>query len=274
MDDEYKDIQEALHDMRLRDEVCPDRESIWNNISSGIQGAGKTVVRTMHRPLAWSVAAAACIVIAVGCSVALATSGKTYSAEDGAIAIELPDHSSVEIDSASSLHVNRASFALSRRVKLDGGARFSGNHKAGLKVKTGNSLTKVLGTTFRVVENSEEIVVTCESGSLSVKTDAGKNVIGGGQKLLYRNGKVSIGPIVEPLPPFVDFDNESITSVLARISKIYEKDIEGIDGIKDSSSLTFSGRVTTSDMDEALAIVSLACGIDFGTDEEGGIYIK
>ncbi len=162
-------------DVRLDDAPAPDPsriEAMWTFLEHATAPAHRPALRRVERPAArpalqlvhphatrW-VALAACIVILFGVAVGLWTQRPTtLTAPVGqTFAATLPDGSSVQLNSGSTLVYRHGLFADTRQVELKGEAFFQVAHDAdAFVVQTFNTTATVVGTRFNVRSWGEDL---------------------------------------------------------------------------------------------------------------------
>jgi transmembrane sensor len=82
--------------------------------------------------------------------------------------IQLPDHSRVSINAASTLSYKPMLWKLSRKVKMEGEAFFEVQAGRKFEVISGTGTTQVVGTTFNIYSRNSDYQVTCLSGKVKV----------------------------------------------------------------------------------------------------------
>jgi ferric-dicitrate binding protein FerR (iron transport regulator) len=133
--------------------------------------------RSGQRRLFWAAAA----VLAIGLAITIVLQPIRYQAPTGKVlSITLPDRSSVQLNSGSSLERNRLFGWFGRSVSLSGEAFFDVSPNRGsFEVTTFNSRVEVVGTRFNVraweTDLNPETIVFVESGRVRVVARANEN---------------------------------------------------------------------------------------------------
>jgi len=175
------------------------QDEVWNELQQKIsEGPHVEVVSLTHRILQWS--AAAILVVLVGLLGLVSTYTKEVECLPGEHQlVQLPDHSTVELNAASKLTYYPLKWKLERKLKLEGEAYF--NVKKGRKfyVRSQNGTTTVLGTSFNIYAREKEYRVTCLTGKVEVSSGDRQKV-----ELLPNNhaelekGKLVVKKMFEP----------------------------------------------------------------------------
>jgi ferric-dicitrate binding protein FerR (iron transport regulator) len=171
----------------------------------------------------------------------------------GQYQVVLSDGTKVWINAASSLRYPVAFQDDTRVVELDGEAYFEVAKDASrpFEVRVGRMQVQVLGTSFNIKAYPGEKVAktTLVSGAVRVKEDEAEVSLKPGQEArVYKKGAISLIPDAD-----VDaaiawknslfwFDNESIESIMGKISRWYDVDVE----IKGDFSRHFTGSLPRS----------------------------
>lgn len=87
---------------------------------------------------------------------------------------QLPDQSTYMLNAGSRLAFDAANWADNREVQLEGEAYFSVEKGTTFTVSTAHGAVQVLGTRFNVRDRDGSLMVSCHSGKVAVKNQAGK----------------------------------------------------------------------------------------------------
>ncbi len=258
INNDYLNIEAILKDVKFKEEKFLRKEEICQSILDYIENDKRKRLRARHfimRSLA--TAAVAIVVFVTGAYWAMNT---TVTSGQDVMAIVLPDNSDVVMQPQTSIKYNRLAWVFKRDLSLEGCAEFSVTHGSTFTVNTALGDISVLGTRFMVDVTSDELVVECYEGSVSVKTKAGKKVLTKDQKLHFDGEETTPGVV---WPEFIEFENESLPVVLSKIEEIY--DVVFAD--KNSfANIEYSGFIVTGDMEETLDLLSITCDIDFNVN--------
>jgi ferric-dicitrate binding protein FerR (iron transport regulator) len=238
----------------------------------------------------WIGTAAALLVVAFGFFFALRTTTphafEALTTSRGETRqVQLPDGSLVTLNAASTLKYAVNFLKLKQRiVELSGEAYFevTKDKKHPFIVKTAHQKIEVLGTRFNVSAYKEDksTITTLFEGSIKIfytKNNASQALIPG-QKAVLNGGTFSIGTTkVENDLAWKNgvfcFDNDSLQSVMNKISRWYDVDIVYLGKIE-SYEETFNGRISKSvDLQRILRIIEQVGQLQF-TVKEHKIIVK
>lgn len=145
------------------------KEVVWNSILEGIDDQKVTRTAPMWS-VALKVAAAFIGLLLLGSLTWITIFGSTtiYSPAGKHLMVNLPDGSTVKLNSETRMSYNSYYWYFSRIVELDGEALFTVKKGNTFSVKTGVVITQVLGTTFNVYARNNEVKVSCIEGKVAV----------------------------------------------------------------------------------------------------------
>jgi transmembrane sensor len=191
--------------------------------------------------------------------------------------IKLADGTMVFLNAFSSLTFPSVFTGKSRIVKLIGEAYFevTSKEKAGGKdfiVETGNQKIQVIGTSFNVNAYADEpyTKTTLLKGKVEVKSARGtKGLIPGQQSILDSKGTASVIDIDPETAldwkngDFI-FANESLKSVMRKLSRWYDIEVVYENGITDEA---LSGQISRNKkLSEVLQLLSLSGDLNYRLD--------
>lgn len=196
--------------------------------------------------------------------------------------ITLPDGSMVWLNSASSLKFPIVFNDLERRVYLTGEAYFevAKNKYKPFKVYSNNTVVRVLGTHFNVsaYSNEEAIKVTLLEGSVKISRGTQSKLIVPGQQASVNQDaalvnvpeskiQVQATDVNESVAWKNDqflFDSENAESVLKKIARWYNVEVEYRDGIPQTH---FSGSISrNNNLSQILNMLELTGGVHFSIE--------
>ncbi len=200
-----------------------------------------------------------------------------YSPSGGRVHFELPDGSSVWLNSNARLKYPVNFESTIRKVKLTGEGYFdvSANPDRPFIVESGKYEIKALGTAFNVCNeiNQKHMAVTLVHGKVAIsKIDKNKNIqiaeLAPEEQFRINKTKnrYSINHIdTEKYTGWIDgkliFRNDPFLDVIAKIEKWYNVDIELKD--KDLNNYTFRATFQYESLDEVLKLIKLTSPIDY-----------
>lgn len=195
--------------------------------------------------------------------------------------VTLPDGTMVWLNSESSLRFPIVFSGNERRVYLTGEAYFevAKNRHKPFKVFSNNTVVRVLGTHFNVnaYHNEEAVKVTLLEGSVRVSNgNQSKMIAPGEQASIKRDALVDMQPIkIDVATTDVNesvawknnlflFDSEDVESVMKKIARWYNVEIEYRDGIPQTH---FSGSISrNNNISQILNMLELTGGVHFSID--------
>ena len=316
-----QEARELIHDLYAIEQEEQDEQfetTIWNNIEQTISEESKsTKVRQLIR---WVAASAAILLLGVGSYWVLAWSDNNvtslttqswinYENTTGLTKlIQLPDKSTVELEPFSSLKYPTAFTNDQRSVFLTGEAFFDIERDTTkpFLVYANETITKVLGTSFRIIafEGQKTVEVEVNSGKVAVyakvaseKKEQKRLVVETDEKIYFPlpNKKLEVRPnqkvvfdrkeknlvktlatlpklikSIEELPQ-LSFQNEPITKVFASLEKVYGIEIKyDDDALK---NCLINTHLTDEPLFEKLSILCAALNLEF-KEIDAAIYIS
>ena len=184
--------------------------------------------------------------------------------------ITLPDGSIVQLNAASELLYDAATWGRHRLVHLNGEALFDvQKNNTGFKVETALGTVEVLGTTFSIRQRASEMLVACFTGHVKATAVSGDHrIVEAGQQTQLQKGTWQ--PIVQNgsnSPSWLEyesrFDQAPLRSVLDEMERQYPVKITA-PGLDDR---LFSGAFPNNDLPLALRLVCDPLGL---TAEKNG----
>lgn len=194
--------------------------------------------------------------------------------------IELPDGTSVILNSASWLSYLNDFGKKIRRVQLNGEAFFKVAHDEDRTfiVQAGDLEIKVLGTSFNVsaYEDAEDIVVVLQKGKVGVYVQGISRTLIPGDKLEYNKltrklttTQVNSGDYIEWVKGNLYFDKASLKHIMNTLSRIYNVEIRF-----ESDKLLnecFTGTIPGNGIRNALNMLALTT--DFTYEMVGSVIV-
>lgn len=256
---EYSEIIGLIRNVVFQNERCDHKEKLWESIDAWcVTGRPNTRISSGRRTLLWCVAASITIVVSV--TLGIQTARQSFIASDGELAVTLPDNSQVTLYAGSTLKYNNILWFFRHNVSLSGKALFDGEHGNKFKVKTSQGDISVLGTEFLVDEQTSSLQVVCFSGSVSVATPLGKQILNEGEQVVCDENGMQFSKIEKEFPEYIIFKDDPIEEAIRQIEEIYDVHIEGIDKY---IGYTYSGVIPTRDLEEALELLLRSCNIGY-----------
>lgn len=179
-----------------------------------------------------------------------------FCANNQALRITLPDQSEVALGAGSCLTYNRVMWLFGRNVSMRGNARFKVSKGKQFTVKAELGEINVLGTEFEVSSNNETLLVECFEGAVEVKTSVGCQILHKGDMIKCTPTNVTF----TPLPKYYTYHHAAVTAVFKEIEKTYGVTISSKEKYEE---ILFDGVIPTSNLSEALSVITLSCGLNY-----------
>jgi len=196
----------------------------------------------------------------------------------------LPDGSKIKLNSGSSLTYNSDFGKKDRTVELKGEAFFdiTKNPASPFIIRSGELLTKVLGTSFNIrsYDGEEKIQVLVVRGEVSVSDDLGSSFILNPKDILEYNHYdknvqkttcTDIKNVIGWKDGILSFSNETFNEVALKIQKWYGVDIVVEDGFNVQGEYT--GEYQNMSLEKVMDGISFASAFDYKILSENKIFI-
>lgn len=173
--------------------------------------------------------------------------------------VELPDHSSVNLNAGSSLVYNKRAWDDHREVTLDGEAFFKVAKGAKFDVVTSAGTVSVMGTQFNVKERDSYFEVICYEGLVKVSHETQETYLRPGDSFLILDGKIIATEKTQDLGPSwlnntSNFKSVPLQMVLDELERQFNVAVNA--SSVDTSKL-FTGSFTHHNLETALKSVTL-----------------
>jgi ferric-dicitrate binding protein FerR (iron transport regulator) len=224
---------------------------------------------TRRYPLAIA-ASVSLLIVAVYFSIRLFLPNQVQTGIGEYKVVELPDHSKITLNAASSISYNPISWYWNRQVMMEGEAFFEVEKGSDFVVNTSRGTVSVLGTSFNILDRAENFEVSCKTGKVSVRT--AKDEV-----FLLADEKVKInelnGKLVKSSPEHINvatwkegyfhFDAENLNNVLREFERQYGVNIH----LNKDEELLFTGYFEIKDLNNSLETVCSAFGLTYRQTE-------
>jgi len=187
--------------------------------------------------------------------------------------LTLPDGTKVWLNSASSLKFPTKFNGRNRMVELDGEAYFevSKNKHLPFSVKVKNMQVEVLGTHFNIMAYADEKYVntTLLEGRVRLKSESAEAILTPGQQGSFaQNGfKIHAADTEQAMAwknGYFIFNDEELSSIMRKISRWYDVDIE----YKSKNNLSYTGTVSRfKNVSDVLKMLTLTGTVHFNIEE-------
>jgi ferric-dicitrate binding protein FerR (iron transport regulator) len=168
-----------------------DLDVVLEDIKSKRSKDSKTsTIVPIRRSLVVGIAAA--ILLMISGYFFLNTSEVNFKAGIGEqLAIDLPDGSTLILNSSSSVQYDKNSFINNRKLDFQGEGYFDVIKGGSFKVNTPNGNIQVLGTSFNVLNRQNVLQVSCKTGKVKVENLSGNTIIlNQGDRVRIEDGKL------------------------------------------------------------------------------------
>jgi transmembrane sensor len=275
----FKKTPEYLSYAKILEETenltVPDfeQEKVFKKIHKKI--AHKPKVFSLNKT--WIGAIAASIVIALG--VFFVYEGKTnFNTNFGEqLVVNLPDASSVNLNSKSHLAFNKSTWAINRVVSLDGEAFFKVEKGSKFTVNTPEGIVSVKGTQFNIFSKKHFFEVSCYEGKVEVSHPY-KNttvLLTKGEVIRIQSNSIEKRTIKEKTPRWTRGEStfESVPLYLV-IEALENQYAIVITNNKVNAAQLYSGSFTHSNLHLALETVFEPMDVVFEIQNPKSIVIK
>ncbi len=224
----------------------------------------------------WVYAVAASVVILFG--VFYFISNETHYATDYSeqLAVTLPDHSKVQLNSNSKLDFKSRRWEDNREVMLTGEAFFDVEKGTSFKVLTSEGIIEVLGTEFSITVRDNYFEVQCFEGKVKVTSinTSNETILTQGNAFRIVNNNAEAWNFILDEPNWLHgesaFNNAPLSQVIISLENQFEITF-------DKSSINqnkrFTGSFTHSNINLALKTVFVPMEISFKPNKENTIII-
>lgn len=191
------------------------------------------------------------------------------------IQFELPDGSSVTLNSKSELVYNEKEFINDRTLFLDGEAFFEVQKGSRFTINTNMGSVEVLGTSFNVLSRTNQFDVACLTGKVKVRIANYSEVLYPGEKTELKDQKLIkfIGQNTNQMALWrkgiFRFDDQPLIYIFDEIERQYQVKIEA-SGIE---KRFYTGAFTNKDLNEALETVCIPMNLKYDIRKGNKIII-
>ena len=231
-----------------------------------ISVAGKTV--TVDFTLLFRVAASLLLVAITAYLVYHQCNVEVFTKRGEHKLVTLPDHSTVMLNAASSIHYNKLVFSIIRNVTLDGEGFFTVTKGSRFKAISEFATVQVLGTKFNLMSTVDNYEVACTEGKVKVSIDQKNSevILFGGQYTALHNGQLETpSKMKEEKISWMNgefyFENTSLPEVLKTLSLQYDIGIQ-IE-IENPSERHYTGYFTKHNLKEALNLICIPLALEY-----------
>lgn len=236
------------------------KEDIWKDMMPLIQEHQHVPVKRMI--LNWQIAVAAVFVGVFGLGIFMYSHTRVFTSGEMQLAnIELPDHSTIRLNSHSEVSYKPYWWWANREVKLQGEAFFKVEKGDKFRVESANGSTEVLGTSFYVLSQGQDYEVICVTGKVKVQAAITKHsvILHPAQKAILQNtGQLQVEENVETENVFAPNSNRLVftSKPLAQVFKEIENQFGIVILLKDVPGEFYTGSFEKSEkIDDILYLI-------------------
>lgn len=230
-------MEDKIKNIKVTPEWKKTKEEIWNNSFAPLmEGTYKKKTFSFYASVYRTMAGIAAVVTLLFCF-SFFYSKKYYVPRGKQMQISLPDGSSAKLNSETSISYKPAWWHISKQVKMDGEAYFSGIHGKNFSVKTANGTVHVLGTKFNVYNRANKYEVTCIDGKIEVSSGKEDAILKESMKTELNNKGLKTIP-VDNVSKYIiwttkgfSFSNTPLREVLEEIARRYDISISSPENI-------------------------------------------
>lgn len=265
-------LQECLNQDRVSFKLSP--EESWLEVQKRIGSAKVVEMKPSTRPLFWRIAAAASIALVASTGLLYTMSSTDIETSNATAQVELPDGSTVVLNSNSQVSFNSLSWIVTREVELtEGEAFFEVEKGSKFTVNTPKGTVAVLGTSFDVNLNNDLLVVACKTGKVEVNglSETHQVILTPGMQVAMSRTEQNTKKLdIESIDAWVSgeysFQNVAINEVFEIIGNRSGYDIE----LPENLDFNYTGEFSMDQpLKEILQTICKPLNLDFKIDEAG-----
>ena len=187
---------------------------------------------------------------------------------------ELPDASTVVLNSESNAHYSINKWSQKREVSLDGEAFFKVAKGSKFDVVTSGGIVSVVGTQFNVKNRENYFEVKCYEGIVSVNSNGRSQRLTKGNTYRILNNIISVDSTNTNQPKWIDnissFKSVPLYEVLNELERQYDIIIvtEKID-----TQRLFTGGFVHNNIEQALTSITVPFDLDYKQDQSNKIIL-
>ena len=187
---------------------------------------------------------------------------------------ELPDASTVVLNSESNAHYSINKWSQKREVSLDGEAFFKVAKGSKFDVVTSGGIVSVVGTQFNVKNRENYFEVKCYEGIVSVNSNGRSQRLTKGNTYRILNNIISVDSTNTNQPKWIDnissFKSVPLYEVLNELERQYDVIIvtEKID-----TQRLFTGGFVHNNIEQALTSITVPFDLDYKQDQSNKIIL-
>ena len=187
---------------------------------------------------------------------------------------ELPDASTVILNTESKAYYSKNKWSQKREVSLDGEAFFKVAKGSKFDVLTSGGIVSVVGTQFNVKNREHYFEVKCYEGIVSVNSNGTSQLLTKGNTYRILNNIVTVDSTNTNQPKWIDnissFKSVPLYEVLNELERQYDVIIvtERID-----TQRLFTGGFVHNNIEQALTSITVPFALDYKQDQSNKIIL-
>ncbi len=236
------------------------KDAIWEKIDRATLSDTQVIEMTKPRHLTWrKIAASIILPLSLGLVIYLSTKSSSNTAIATTVGEimehQLPDGSTVHLNSVSQLSYNTKTWETNRDISLEGEAFFDVEKGSKFTVNTPMGQIEVLGTSFNIIARDSDFKVACYTGRVRVSVSEDDIVdLEPYQGSFTQNEKLYLKPLKNDhdlayIQDIHHFDNDPLSDVFAELERQYDVKIMLPDELKNRS---YSGFFIGQNLNEAI----------------------
>ena len=225
----------------------------------------------------WAYGVAASVIIAFGIFYVINMASHYQTDFNGQLAVVLPDHSKVELNSNSQLDFKSRNWDDSRDVTLNGEAFFDVEKGKSFKVHTNQGIIEVLGTEFNVISRDNYFEVQCHEGRVRVSSSTTNKeliLLPGNAVRVINNTDLEAWDFTQTKPNWLLNESTFVNMPLSQVIIALENQFKvTFDISKIDTNNRFTGGFSHKDLKLALKTVFIPMEISYKANDENTIIL-
>ena len=247
----------------------------YNEFKQNLEPLEKNKVRKLHfyKPL---LRIAAVFLISFGIYYSFfysnLTSIKTLASQK--TTFELPDASSVTLNSLSKVDYNIKKWSKKREILLEGEAFFKVAKGSKFDVKTSGGVVSVLGTQFTVKQRDNYFEVKCFEGIVGVKSKNDSLTLTKGKTFRILNGVILLDSINVNSPNWLNYKSNFKSVPLQEVINEFERQYNVIISTQNvDKNRLFTGGFVHNNIEQALVSITVPFNLNYKKENKNEITL-
>ncbi len=223
---------------------------------------------------------AAAIALLVGLPLTIFMLGTTQIENTTSLAFdhELPNGSKVTLNPNAKLKYNSTTWGINRNVEFEGEAFFDVVPGSSFEIATDKGNISVLGTSFTVWADNDDLLVHCASGKVQVSAEDNATILGPGEIVQHNNERLGTKSnfnhkgfyAPRAAAEELEYDNVPLELVMHELEIILKKEI--VCNLQ-ADNLTYSGRIKPADMNTCFDVLCKPFNAKHRINPNGSVVI-